>query len=174
MVNAGNARLLLADDNEAVRAAYKRLLEEMDGVGSVIGAAGGVEVLQIGATVPLDVAILDLNMPRLDGIEAATTLAILQPTISVALHSSDPSALCHRARELDFALFDKIDVDGLTGWLGGGLERRQRRPAVDVRDVSCSRCGYGVPVDPPPVRCPMCDTSADWTYLRAATQDVVG
>jgi CheY-like chemotaxis protein len=174
MVNAGDARLLLADDNEAVRAAHKRLLEGMDGVGSVIGAADGVEVMQIGATVPLDIAILDLNMPRLDGVDAATRLAILQPTISVALHSSDPSALRDRARGLDFALFDKIDVDGLTAWLAGELERRQRRLAVDVRDVNCSRCGYGVAVDPPPVRCPMCNTSADWTYLCTATQDVIG
>lgn len=157
--------LLLADDDEAVRTAYTRLLETIDGVGSVIGVADGVEALQIGATVPLDIAILDLNMPRLDGIEAATKLELLQPTISVALHSSDPDALRDRARELDFAVFDKVDVDGLAAWLAAELERRQPPCAPRARDVKCSQCGYGVAVDPPPVRCPMCGTGTEWIAL---------
>jgi CheY-like chemotaxis protein len=171
MVNTGT-RVLLADDNAAVRTAHTRLLVEMDGVGSVIAAADGVEALRIGATVPLDIAILDLRMPRLDGVEAAVRLATLQPTISLALHSSDPSELRRRARGLSFALFDKIDFDGLTEWLAVELERRQRSSVVWLRDARCSLCGYGVAVDPPPVRCPMCNRTADWTHVRAPTCEV--
>jgi CheY-like chemotaxis protein len=172
MVNEGDARVLLADDGESVRTAYTRLLESMDGIGSVIGAADGVEAVRIAATFRLDIAILDLNMPRLDGVEAARRIAMLQPTISVALHSSDPSALRQRAQGLGFALFDKIDVDGLVAWLAGQLERRRPPHPVHTRDVSCSRCGYGVVADPPPVRCPMCNRTTDWMYVRTVTQEI--
>jgi CheY-like chemotaxis protein len=169
MLSTRHARLLLADDDTAVRTAYTRLLEDVDGVGSVIGAADGVEALQIGATVPVDVAILDLNMPRLDGVDAAVELATLQPAITVALHSSDPRELRRRARDLGVALFDKIDFDGLTEWLAAELERRQRLSLALVRDARCSLCGYGVAVDPPPPRCPMCNRTVHWTSARAST-----
>jgi CheY-like chemotaxis protein len=159
MVNASDARLLLADDHES---AYARALDSMDGIGAVIRAADGVEALEIAAALPLDLAILDFNMARLDGVEAATRLVLLQPTVSVALHSSDPSALRDRARQLDFALFDKIDVEGLLAWLAAQLELRRSPRRIDRQDVSCSRCGYGVAVDPPPGRCPMCNRTADW------------
>jgi CheY-like chemotaxis protein len=169
MVSTSHARLLLADDDAAVRTAYRTLLEDVVGVGSVICAANGVEAVQIGATVPVDVAILDLNMPRLDGVGAAIELATLQPAMTIALHSSDPRDLRRRARDLGVALFDKIDFDGLTEWLAAELERRQRSSLAWVRDARCSLCGYGVAIDPPPVRCPMCNRTVDWTSARAPT-----
>jgi predicted Zn-ribbon and HTH transcriptional regulator len=112
-------------------------------------------------------------MPRLDGVEAATRLVMLRPTVSVALHSSDPSALRDRARQLEVALFDKLDVDGLMAWLARQLAPRRRPCVVDLPDVSCSRCGYGVAVHPPPGRCPMCNTTADWTSLHTGTWEVI-
>jgi rubrerythrin len=47
------------------------------------------------------------------------------------------------------------------------------RAAVQ-RDGRCSRCGYGIAVNPPPERCPMCNTTADWSYMRDATYGVIG
>jgi CheY-like chemotaxis protein len=122
------------------RSALCQAARKHGGVRSVICAADGFEALEIAATVPLDIAILDLNMPRLDGVEAAARLVRLQPTVSVALHSSDPSALRDRAGELDFALFDKIDVDQLLAWLAAELELRRRPRPIDLRDVNCSHC----------------------------------
>lgn len=174
MLNATGARLLIVDDDEATRMAYARLLADFDGVGSVIGAADGAEALQIGATVPLDVAVLDLNMPRLDGVTAATRLAALQPTIAIALHSSDPVRLRWRARGLEFAVFDKIDFDGLAAWLVRELEHRVHARAAVQRDGKCSRCGYGIAVAPPPERCPMCNRTAEWTYVCDETYEVIG
>jgi CheY-like chemotaxis protein len=169
MLNATGARLLIVDDDEAIRTSYARLLGDIDGVGSVIGAADGLEALRIGATVPLDVAVLDLNMPRLDGVTAATRLAVLQPTIAIALHSSDPARLRRRARGLEFAVFDKIDFDGLAAWVVRELERRLHVGAAMQCDTKCSRCGYGIAVVPPPARCPMCNKTAEWTYVREAS-----
>jgi CheY-like chemotaxis protein len=150
------------DDHEAVRTAFARLLGDVVGVGSVISASDGVEALQVGARIPLDVAVVDLNMPRLDGVTAASRLVALQPTIAIALHSSDPARLRRRARGLDFTVFDKLDFDGLVAWLVRELERRVHRRAAMRNDGKCSRCGYGVAVTPPPKRCPMCNRIAEW------------
>ncbi len=56
-------------------------------------------------------------MPRLDGLEAALRLRALQPSLRIALHSSDPYALRERARGLDMPLFDKLDADRLIDWV---------------------------------------------------------
>lgn len=65
-------------------------------------------------------------MPGLNGVEAALRLRLLQPLMRIALHSSDPDALRERAIGLGLPLFDKIQFEGLLGWVEGqaaGLER---------------------------------------------------
>src|SRR5829696_7953181 len=86
---ARDARLLVVDDDEPVRTLYVTLLKNVAGVSSVVAAVDGVEAVEVAKDVALDVAVLDLNMPRLDGIETALALAALQPSLSIALHSSD-------------------------------------------------------------------------------------
>ena len=163
---ARELRLLVADDNEAVRTHYVTLLEQIDG--SVVAAADGVEAVQLARAAEFDLAVLDLNMPRLDGVEAAVAMAALQPALAIAVHSSDPDALRGRAHGLDLALFDKLQFDALVSWVAAEVARRRAsRPAPPRLDLSCARCGYGVATDPPPLRCPMCDGETDW--VAAAT-----
>ena len=69
------------------------------------------------ARVRLDIAVLDLNMPRLNGIDTAVRLRSLQPSLQIALHSSDPELLRQRAAGLDLPLFDKLDFDHLIDWV---------------------------------------------------------
>ena len=164
---ARDARLLVVDDDEPVRTLYVALLENVAGVGPVVAAGDGADAVQVAKKLALDVAVLDLNMPRLDGIEAALALAALQPSLSIALHSSDPDTLRQRARGLDFAVFDKVEFDRLVAWVEGEVERlRLPRPvgSPDTRcDLSCSSCGYGVATDAPPAHCPMCNSATVWT-----------
>ena len=165
---ARELRLLVADDDEALRTHYVTLLEQIDGVGSVVAAADGVEAVQLARAAELDLAVLDLNMPRLDGVEAAVAIAALQPALAIAVHSSDPDALRGRAHGLDLALFDKLQFDGLVSWVGDEVARRRASGPTPPRlDLSCAHCGYGVATDPPPRRCPMCDSETDW--VAAAT-----
>ena len=117
-------RLVVADDNEAVRTLFVALLEDVAGAGSVISAADGVEAVQLARAIALDVAILDLNMPRLDGIQAAREMSGLQPTLAVALHSPDPHALRLRADGLGLPLFDKVEFDRLVAWVKDEIARR--------------------------------------------------
>src|SRR5688572_15117267 len=112
-IPASGVRLLLADDDAGVRELFATLLRATPGVGSVVEAEDGADALVLARGGRVDVAVLDMNMPRLDGIEAARRLRALQPTTAIALHSSDAEQLRRRAADLGLPLFDKIDFDRL-------------------------------------------------------------
>jgi len=110
-------RVLVADDDESQRILYGSLVLGLPGVTSVVAAQDGFEAVRVAGTFALHVAILDLNMPRLDGVEAALRLSATQPSLRIALHSSDPDELRQRAHGLGLPLFGKLEVDRLAEWV---------------------------------------------------------
>ena len=67
-------RLFLADDHEIVRFGLRNLLESQFGW-SVVGEAGdGMEAVEKILLLDPDVALLDISMPRLNGLDAARQL----------------------------------------------------------------------------------------------------
>lgn len=64
-------RLLVADDHDVVRAGMKSLLEEEPGWEVVAEAGDGREAVERAEEHKVDVAILDVTMPELNGLEAA-------------------------------------------------------------------------------------------------------
>ena len=63
-------RILLVDDQELVRAGFRMVLDAQPDM-AVVGAAGdGAAAITMLRTVSADVAVMDVRMPRLDGIEA--------------------------------------------------------------------------------------------------------
>jgi CheY-like chemotaxis protein len=58
------ARVLLVDDDRRVRATFATLLRPTAGVASVVEAADGAEAVELGGARHLDIAVLDMNMPR--------------------------------------------------------------------------------------------------------------
>jgi CheY-like chemotaxis protein len=166
-VTVGGVRLLVADDDEAVRAMFAMLLRAVTGVDSVVEAEDGMEALALARRGRLDVVVLDMNMPRLGGIEAARRLRALQPKLPIALQSSDPELLRQRAAGLELPLFDKTDVDRLLDWVEQQAEASTARDAARARpagkrDLCCDLCGYGIVSRLPPSRCPMCGRDAVW------------
>ncbi len=67
----GSLRVLVADDHDIVRNGVRTLLEEKPGWQVVAEAADGREAVEKAKLVKPDVTILDLNMPELNGLEAA-------------------------------------------------------------------------------------------------------
>jgi two-component system response regulator NreC len=63
-------RILLADDHQVVRQGLRILLEN-EGLDVVAEAADGCEAVQLTAACRPDVAVLDLSMPKIDGLSAA-------------------------------------------------------------------------------------------------------
>ena len=67
-------RVLLADDHALVRQALRRLLEQ-EGFQIAGEAADGLEAVRLAASTNPDVAVLDIGMPVLNGLDAARQLA---------------------------------------------------------------------------------------------------
>jgi DNA-binding NarL/FixJ family response regulator len=80
-------RILLADDHALVRRGLRLVLESEPDL-EVVGEAGdGAEAVQIGIQDEVDLAILDLAMPRLTGIQAASQLARQRPDLRILILS---------------------------------------------------------------------------------------
>jgi DNA-binding NarL/FixJ family response regulator len=76
-------RVIVADDQRVVREGLTLMLGLIDGIEPVGAAADGEEALAMVAAERPDVVLMDLRMPRLDGIEATRRLAETHPGISV-------------------------------------------------------------------------------------------
>lgn len=80
-------RVLLADDHGIVRRGMKALLELEPGVEIVGEAADGSECLRLCETLEPDVAIVDIGMPRLNGVEVTARAVKANPRLKVIILS---------------------------------------------------------------------------------------
>jgi DNA-binding NarL/FixJ family response regulator len=76
-------RLLLADDHQLFVDGLKSLLVDVDDVCVVGEAKNGCEVLEFCDRQPVDIVIMDINMPVMDGIQASRELSKKHPTVKV-------------------------------------------------------------------------------------------
>jgi DNA-binding NarL/FixJ family response regulator len=67
-------RILLADDHLLFRDGLRKLLESEPGIEIVGEAADGVETIDVARRLEPDILLLDLAMPRLNGLESLATL----------------------------------------------------------------------------------------------------
>jgi DNA-binding NarL/FixJ family response regulator len=88
---AAAIRVLLADDQRVVREGLGTLLGLLDGIELVGTAADGEEALALAAEHAPDVVLMDLRMPRMDGIEAIRRLQV--PAIALTTYADDASVL---------------------------------------------------------------------------------
>lgn len=82
-------RVLLADDHSIVRRGMRSLLETEDSVEIVAEAADGLEALRLCEEHHPDLLILDVAMPRLNGIDVAARAQKMQPpplAIMLSMH----------------------------------------------------------------------------------------
>lgn len=78
-------RVLLADDHSIVRAGLRRILEEGGDIEVVAEASDGQEALRLAGETRPDVAVIDISMPGLDGLEVISQLRVQQPHLPVLI-----------------------------------------------------------------------------------------
>jgi DNA-binding NarL/FixJ family response regulator len=67
-------RVLIADDQQLVRSGFRMMLEAEGDIEVVGEAADGQEAVSMARALEPDVALIDLRMPRMDGIESTTQI----------------------------------------------------------------------------------------------------
>ena len=80
-------RILLADDSQYIRTAYQRILETQSNFHVVGVASDGEEAVQKALELSPDVAVLDIRMPRVNGLEAAHRMIRDLPSIRIVMVS---------------------------------------------------------------------------------------
>ena len=82
------ANILIADDSPFIRTAYKRVLETQADFAIAAVCEDGVEAVNKCAELDVDVAVLDIRMPKLDGISASKTIRENNPDTSIVVVSA--------------------------------------------------------------------------------------
>jgi len=84
----GTIRILIADDHAFVREGTRRILEQEPDLEVVAEAGDGEEAVGLVSSLKPDVALVDVAMPKLDGIEATRRIKALCPGVAVLVLSA--------------------------------------------------------------------------------------
>lgn len=84
-------RILLADDHLVVRRGLRLVLESEPDLRVVAEASDGAEAIAIGIDAEIDLAVLDVSMPRMTGLQATRELRRRRPELRVLILSMHES-----------------------------------------------------------------------------------
>lgn len=109
-------RVLLADDHAVVRKGIREFLEEDGGVAVVAEAADGAEAVRLADELRPAVAVLDVQMPGVNGIEATRQIKAAHPEIRVLIltaYDEDPYVFALLRAGADGYILKNADPDDL-------------------------------------------------------------
>ena len=86
-------RVLVVDDQPSMRQVLRTILVGHADLAEIGEAADGVEAVGMAADLRPDVILMDVQMPRMDGIQATKIIKALQPEITVIGVSGNDSTL---------------------------------------------------------------------------------
>ncbi|MGB9431607.1 MAG: response regulator transcription factor [Candidatus Acidiferrum sp.] len=108
-------RILLADDHKLMRSGLRVLLEQQADLTVVGEASDGREAVALAASQRPDVLVMDIGMPSLNGIEAATQIAQSHPQLAIvmlSMHSDESYVLrALKAGAKGYLLKDSAEAD---------------------------------------------------------------
>jgi len=84
-MTAAPIRVVLADDQEMVRAGLRMLIDFQPDLQVVGEAADGLAAVEVATRLRPDVVLMDVRMPRCDGIEAARRVLAAVPEVAVVV-----------------------------------------------------------------------------------------
>jgi CheY-like chemotaxis protein len=100
--------VLIVDDSRLAREMVKKTFAALYPDWHTLTAANGEEALQVVAETPPDVAILDFNMPGMDGLTLASLLRERHPDLRIGILTANvQDAIRQRASSLDCVFIPK-------------------------------------------------------------------
>lgn len=130
----GRLRILLADDHTIVRQGLRKVLEERPEWEVVAEAADGREAVRLAEQHRPDVAVMDVAMPLLNGIEATRQIKRRVPDTRVlvlSMHADDAYVTqILQAGATGYLLKDSADVDLVKAVTEAGSGRSFFSPAI--------------------------------------------
>ena len=94
---AGTISVLLADDDEPFLNALSPLIERQPELAVVGTAADGLAAIELADELSPDAVVIDLHMPRLDGVSAVARLRHDHPSMCVIALTGDAHPALHAA-----------------------------------------------------------------------------
>lgn len=120
-----NFKIIIADDHKLIISGIAQIIE-MNNLGTIVAEVyNGLEVLQLLKEVSVDLLILDINMPELNGMETAEKLLQIYPTISIMMLSQYEN----------IELIKKFKKMGVKGYLTKSFEISQLIEAIKTIEL---------------------------------------
>jgi DNA-binding NarL/FixJ family response regulator len=94
---AGTIRVLLADDDPPFLEALSPLIERQPELAVIGTAYDGVAAVELAGELAPDAVVIDLHMPRLDGVRAVARLRRDHPSMCVVALTDDAHPALHKA-----------------------------------------------------------------------------
>ena len=96
-MSGGMIRVLLADDDEQFLEALSPLIERQPELAVVGRAYDGLAAIELADELEPDAVVIDLHMPRIDGVTAVARLRRDHPSMCVIALTGDEAPTLHRA-----------------------------------------------------------------------------
>jgi CheY-like chemotaxis protein len=121
-------RILVVDDSKLARmvmsSAFRRIRPDLE----LVEAKNAVEALDVLSETVIDMALIDFNMPEIDGLELVARVRTSHPHMPIALVSANiQDEIIARTRELGAGFIAKpLTDEALAAFLSGALLRLKK------------------------------------------------
>jgi CheY-like chemotaxis protein len=117
--------VLIVDDSKLARIVAGKALAALQPEWERVEAGNADDALAIIKDRKIDLALLDFNMPGMDGLQLAAELRSLKPTMPIAVITANvQDEVIARARDMNAAFVSKpVTEEGLRGFLSGAALR---------------------------------------------------
>lgn len=144
-------RILLADDHAVVREGVRSLLER-NGLRVVAEASDGLEAVRLAQSTSCDVAVIDIGMPGLNGLDAARAMLQQRPTLRIVLltmYTEDAYVMqALRAGVRAYVLKTQAASDLLGAIQAAVAGETYLSPGISEGVIDAALSGNGIAADP--------------------------